>query len=118
MSLLLSALMLRTKPPAPAWTMSKLAVGCTRSREAIALLSSSASYEGEWCVAQPVTVVHKKHFLGSQIGLDREQALAEIGVYSSFNERDLPVINISVHRLDTFPDVRPYEVVRNGFFVM
>src|SRR5947207_934316 len=42
---------------------------CTRSREAIALLFSSASYEGEWCVAQPVTVVHKKHFLGSQIGL-------------------------------------------------
>ena len=69
-----------TMPPGSTLTMSKLAVGCTSSREATALLCRNAvDHRRQRNVAQSVAVVRQEHLFAFEVRLDRFEPLADGG---------------------------------------
>ena len=72
----------------------------------------------EWDIAQAVAVVREKHVFALQVGLDRFEPLADVGVGSGLHEGDRPVVDIAAQQVDLLPAVRPDKIVGDGFIVV
>ncbi len=81
--------------------MSKLAVGCTSKRDAIASLCRNfSSMVGKRDITEPISIVRQEHFLALQVGLYRLQSLTNRGIGSGLHEGDRPVVDIAVHEFE------------------
>src|SRR5262249_15444274 len=63
-------------------------------------------------VGYPVGIIGEKHFLIFQIRLNSREALANVGMDTSVNEGNTPVIDISIEKVEFLAAFRQDKIVR------